>query len=104
MRAMPSPSTGATPRLPPDLVQALAELTEPSAVAALLEDLLTPGEVEALGERWQIVKRLRAGATQREVAAELGVSVTTVSRGARQLRYGTGGFEAALKRAGRRRS
>jgi len=79
-------------------VHALAELTEAAGIAALLEDLLTPGEVLALRERWHIVKRLRAGATQREVAAELGVSVTTVSRGARQLRYGTGGFEAALSR------
>lgn len=92
-----------TPRLPDDLVGALVELTEPAAVAALLEDLLTPGEIEALSERWQIVKRLRAGATQREVAAELGVSVTTVSRGARQLKYGTGGFEVALAPRPRRR-
>ena len=91
------------PRLPDELVGALADLTEPAAVAALLEDLLTPNETEALGERWQIVKRLRAGATQREVAAELGVSVTTVSRGARQLKYGTGGFEVALARKPRRR-
>ena len=56
-----------------------------------------------MSERWHIVKRLRAGATQREVAAELGVSVTTVSRGARQLKYGTGGFEVALGRKARRR-
>jgi Trp operon repressor len=83
-------------------VQALAALTAPAELAALLEDLLTPAETEALGERWEIVKRLRAGATQREVATELGVSVTTVSRGARQLRYGTGGFEAALSRPRRR--
>lgn len=101
---MASPPSSTSPRLPADLVQAISELTEPKAVAALLDDLLTPSEVEAIGERWQIVKRLRAGATQREVAAELGVSVTTVSRGARQLRYGTGGFEAALTRAGKRRS
>ena len=92
-----------TPQVPDDLLGVLVELTDPSAVAALLEDLLTPGEIEAVSERWHIVKRLRAGATQREVAAELGVSVTTVSRGARQLKYGTGGFEVALGRKARRR-
>lgn len=96
-------ATRSTPRVPDDLVAALVELTEPAAISALLEDLLTPGEIEAVGERWQIVKRLRAGATQREVAAELGVSVTTVSRGARQLKYGTGGFETALSARPRRR-
>ncbi len=101
---MPNVTSRATPRVPADLVAVLAELTATAEVSALLEDLLTPGEVTAVGERWEIVKRLCAGATHREVAAELGVSVTTVSRGARQLRYGTGGFESALARTSRRRA
>ena len=62
----------------------------------LLDDLLTPAEVEALGERWAIVKLLSAGHSQRKVRDEVGVSITTVSRGSRQLKYGTGGFAHAL--------
>jgi TrpR family trp operon transcriptional repressor len=84
------------PELPAELLRALARLDKPEEIGLVMGDLLTPSEVEALGERWQIVKRLLAGESQREVAAELGVSITTVSRGSRQLKYGQGGFQVAL--------
>jgi Trp operon repressor len=63
----------------------------------LLSDLLTPQEVEALAERWWIAERLSRGEAQRSVAEALQVSITTVSRGARSLKYGAGGFDLALK-------
>lgn len=61
-----------------------------TALRALLTDLLTPQEAETLLERVEILRLLNAGATQREVAAKLGISVTTVNRGARVIKYGTG--------------
>ena len=85
------------PELPTELLRALARLDSPEAIGQVMNELLTPSEVEALGERWEIMKRLTAGQSQREVAAELGVSITTVSRGSRQLKYGQGGFQVALK-------
>jgi len=56
----------------------------------LLNDLLTPQEIEALYERLQIIKLLKQGYSQRQVAENLWVSTTTVNRGARVLKYGTG--------------
>ena len=53
-------------------------------------------ELRSLGERWAIVKALAEGRPQRAVRDEVGCSVATVSRGAKQLRYGTGGFEHAF--------
>ena len=85
------------PELPAELLRVLARLDRVDDVARLLSDLLTPAEIEALGERWQIVQRLAAGQSQREVAAELGVSITTVSRGSRQLKYGVGGIAMAQR-------
>jgi TrpR family trp operon transcriptional repressor len=85
------------PELPAGLLRALARLDKPEEIGLVMGDLLTPSEVEALGERWQIARLLLAGKSQREVAAELGVSVTTVSRGSRQLKYGQGGFQVALE-------
>lgn len=83
------------PVLPGDLLAVLAAIGEPAALMHVLSDLLTPQEIEALRERWQIAQLLTAGRSQRDIAAELGVSVTTVSRGSRQLKYGPGGFEYA---------
>jgi Trp operon repressor len=53
-----------------------------------LEDMMTPQEIEALDERIKIMHALAAGKTQREIAEELKLSITTVSRGSRILQYG----------------
>lgn len=53
-----------------------------------LEDMMTPQEIEALDERIKIMHALAAGKTQREIAEELELSITTVSRGSRIMQYG----------------
>lgn len=53
-----------------------------------LEDILSPQEIEAIDERLKIMHALVAGKTQREIAEELELSITTVSRGSRILQYG----------------
>jgi uncharacterized protein YerC len=46
----------------------------------VLEDLLTPQEIVELGERIELLHQLSQGKTQRDIASEMGISVTTVSR------------------------
>lgn len=83
------------PVLPKDLMTVLTRLDD-DGLERLLCDLLTPSEVDAIRERWEIVKLLRAGRSQREVRDLLGVGVATVSRGSRQLKYGHDGFTRAF--------
>ena len=85
------------PSLPPGLLRALSRLSRPEEMALFLSDLLTPAEIEAIAERWQIATLLTEGKSQREVASRLGASITTVSRGSRMLKYGQGGFRLALR-------
>jgi TrpR family transcriptional regulator, trp operon repressor len=58
----------------------------------LLEDFLlaltTPHERRVLARRVEIVKRLVAGNTQHEIAGDLHIGVSTVTRGARELGQG----------------
>lgn len=89
------------PTLPDDLLTALRGLDSVDALRRALADLLTPSEIEALTERWEIVKRLDDGMTQRAISEAIGASVTTVSRGSRQLKYGAGGFRLLLDGAPR---
>jgi len=86
------------PNLPRDLLDVLGDMNSTRELRAVLLDLLTPSEVEALSERWAIVKLLDQGHSQRDIAQKLGASVTTVSRGSRQMKYGHGGFAKALQR------
>ena len=80
----------------PSISPVLAALDDELVMSRFLRDIFTPSEVEAIGERWGIVKLLAAGASQRTVRDALGVSIGTVSRGARQLKYGEDGFAAAF--------
>src|SRR3989338_607350 len=66
-----------------------------------LTDILTPTEFEALALRWQIVKRLKKGETHRSIAEDLGLGISTVTRGSRELRNKNGGFNLMLKKIGR---
>lgn len=64
----------------------------------LLQDILTPREFLSVAERWQIVLSLAKKLPQREIAEELHVSISKITRGSRALKYGSGGFWYFLKK------
>lgn len=81
-----------------DLYALLASLKTTKDAQLLADDLLTPQERSKLAERWQIVKMLAAGKTQRDIAKKLNVSISKVTRGSRALQYGSGAFQKLLKK------
>lgn len=85
-----------------ELVEVLSKIQGDKAfMAEFLLDLLTPAEFEDLALRWQIVKKLNEGETHREIAGELGLGISTVTRGSRELRNKKGGFHLMLKKLGK---
>lgn len=80
------------------LAEAFAAMETADEVRALLRDLTTPAELEALVDRWRVVQLLDAGLPYREIHERTGVSVTTVGRVARFLEMGHGGYRLALTR------
>ena len=56
-------------------------------LSGVLADLLTPAEITKIADRVRLLKMLQEGKTQRTIAEELAISVTTVSRGNRILQY-----------------
>ncbi|WP_017915950.1 YerC/YecD family TrpR-related protein [Xanthomonas sp. SHU 308] len=80
------------------LARTLAQLGKPQEVAAFLQDLCTPAELEAMADRWRVVPLLLKGVPYREIHDLTQVSVTTIGRVARTLEYGAGGYAAALRR------
>ena len=71
--------------------------TPETKLANLLMDLLTPQEIVNLGERIEIIKRLKQWKTQRTVSQEMNISVTTVNRGARVIKFGSWVLEQHVK-------
>ncbi len=50
--------------------------------------ILTPKELEEIPMRLSIVKMLKAGTPQHEIAEKLGVGIATVTRGSKELQKG----------------
>ncbi|MGE4367651.1 YerC/YecD family TrpR-related protein [Thermomonas sp.] len=82
------------------LAYALASLQGAAEVRAFLDDLCTPAELEAMGDRWRVVPQLLQGMPYREIHERTKVSVTTIGRVARCLERGAGGYQAAARRLG----
>jgi TrpR-related protein YerC/YecD len=71
----------------PDLIDAFLALRTRPEVDAFLADLLTPGEMKALSERWLVAQLLDRGElSYREIAEAAPSSTATVTRVARFLK------------------
>lgn len=71
-----------------DLCGVLAGMTSATEIREFLDGLLTAQELEDLPKRLQIVRLLKEGVSQREIAERLGVGIATVTRGSNELKKG----------------
>ena len=85
-----------------DLFAAIVSLRKVDECGNFLKDLCTPAELQALVDRWQVVKLLEQDIPYRQIHDMTGVSVTTVGRVARFLSEGFGGYRTALTRTSKR--
>ena len=75
-----------------ELCETIAAIKNRTEVQLLLKDLLSPKELESVVERLQIVKMLHQRIPQREISAQLGVSIAKITRGSKALKRSSGGF------------
>ena len=67
------------------------------AVADFLRDIATLSELQAMSERLEVAKQLKKGLSYREVSKNTGASTTTVTRVARFIENGQGGYKKYLE-------
>lgn len=80
------------------LFQAISTLKNPQELSNFFRDLMTIKELEDISQRWQIVLLLNQGVPYLEIAKQVGVSTTTVTRCALWLHHGKNGYKTALSR------
>jgi TrpR-related protein YerC/YecD len=80
------------------LFAAIISLKNVNECRNFFRDLCTPAELQALVDRWQVVKLLEEELPYRQIHDMTGVSVTTIGRVARFLTEGFGGYQTALSR------
>lgn len=71
-----------------ELAEVFLKFKSKEEVIDFLEGILTPKELEEIPKRLQIVKLLKKGVSQREIAKRLGVSLGTITRGSNELKRG----------------
>lgn len=69
-----------------EIAELLADTNQKQLILEFLESLLTPAELEAISSRWEIVKRLDQGVSQRRIAKELHLSLCKITRGSKELK------------------
>ena len=76
---------------------ALAHCKNEQETAEFLRDVATLSELQAMSERLEVAKLLSRGFPYRKVAELTGASTTTVTRVARFIENGVGGYRRFLK-------
>jgi TrpR-related protein YerC/YecD len=84
-----------------ELFKAVAGLKTKDECVQFFTDLCTPAELSAMADRWKAARLLTEGFSYREIYEKSGVSTATVTRVARCLTFGAGGYRLVLNRAGK---
>lgn len=71
-----------------ELIDVLLSIKNKNELSTFLDGILTPGEIVEISRRLQIVKMLKRGIAQHEIADKLGVGVATVTRGSKEIQKG----------------
>ncbi|MBU2259522.1 trp operon repressor [Patescibacteria group bacterium] len=79
------------------LCSAIRSCKNEEEIADLLRDVGTLSELQAWSERLEVAKQLSRGFSYRQVAANTGASTTTVTRVAKFIENGPGGYRRFLK-------
>lgn len=71
-----------------DLIKTLLKIKTEKEMLDFLQGILTPKELLELPNRLMIVKMLKKGISQHEIAEKLHVGIATVTRGSKELQKG----------------
>lgn len=75
-----------------ELMHAISLIENKEEGLRFFTDLCTPAELEAMADRWQVVPMVRLGIPYRTIHERTGVSVATITRIARCINLGEGGY------------
>lgn len=69
-----------------ELIEIFARTNNHQEMEVLFREIFTPSEIATLTLRWELLKDLYEGKTQRKIAAEHKISLCKITRGSRLLK------------------
>jgi TrpR family trp operon transcriptional repressor len=79
-----------------EIAEVLCGIGDVKLMRRFLEGILTPRELEEIGGRWELLKLLETGVSQRRIAKELGLSLCKITRGSRELKKNNSAVKEVL--------
>jgi TrpR family transcriptional regulator, trp operon repressor len=79
-----------------ELALVLSKQSKPEVIEQFLKSLLTPREIADISKRWELVKLLDGGMTQRAIASKLKISLCKITRGSKELKKGNSIFKKMI--------
>jgi TrpR family trp operon transcriptional repressor len=83
-----------------DVAHTLASIDDEQLMLELLTELLTPSEIHRIEQRWELVRLLDEGVSQREISRRLGISLCNITRGSRELKKPGSAFRTVMEHKG----
>ncbi|MBQ2740764.1 MAG: hypothetical protein IJF39_03985 [Clostridia bacterium] len=78
--------------------QAVLQLKSVEDCQKFFEDVCTIKELQSIAQRWEVAVMLNDGRNYQEISKKTGASTATISRVAKCLNYGAGGYELVLEK------
>ncbi len=69
-----------------ELSEILSGITNPDEINKFFDEILTDKEKKDIVLRWELMKMLKKGVTQRTIASELGISLCKITRGSKIIK------------------
>lgn len=69
-----------------EMARVFARTGDEALIKGFLECLLTKNELDEITSRWELVKLIDAGMSQRKIAQKLGLSLCKITRGSKELK------------------
>lgn len=69
-----------------ELCRIISDIKHPETIEKFFHEIFTEAELKTLSLRWALLKELKQGATQRDIAARLHISLCKITRGAKIIK------------------
>ncbi|MFP4012540.1 MAG: Trp family transcriptional regulator [Chitinispirillaceae bacterium] len=69
-----------------EVIEIITRTDDKDLLQKFFSEIFTEAELKDLSLRWELMKRLREGIPQRQIASELGISLCKITRGAKILK------------------
>jgi TrpR family trp operon transcriptional repressor len=80
-----------------EIANALANIDDPQLIENFLKSILTDNEARDISSRWELVKLLDQGMSQRKIADKLKLSLCKITRGSKELKKENSAFKKVIR-------